>query len=158
MALKECHECKGQVSGEAKTCPHCGAKQKKSVGIFGILVAIGFIAVLVNVAGNEQRHVAKTPEERAAEAAADHRVRQAVRIGTALKSSLRDPGSLEFESIRTNDDATLVCLQYRAKNGFGGTNKEIAVYRNGNGTKSAEAWNKYCTARLWDVIEARHAI
>lgn len=56
MAMKECRECKKEVSTEAKACPHCGTtnptqlKKKTSVGMkvligFGIFVAaIGFLA------------------------------------------------------------------------------------------------------------------
>ncbi len=47
MALTTCHECNAKVSDDAKTCPSCGAKQKKPTsritlalaGIFAIAVA-----------------------------------------------------------------------------------------------------------------------
>ena len=31
MALKQCKECDNTVSNKAKTCPHCGARVKKSL-------------------------------------------------------------------------------------------------------------------------------
>ena len=30
MSLKKCKECGQQISSEAKTCPHCGAKKRRS--------------------------------------------------------------------------------------------------------------------------------
>lgn len=54
MAMKDCRECKKEVSTEAKTCPHCGVKnptqKQTSTGMkiligFGIFVAgISFLA------------------------------------------------------------------------------------------------------------------
>lgn len=43
MAVKACKDCGGQVSSNAKACPHCGAVAKKGVGILGWL----FVLVIV---------------------------------------------------------------------------------------------------------------
>ena len=43
MSLKKCSECENTISTKAKTCPHCGAKNKKSRR--GILVLIILAAV-----------------------------------------------------------------------------------------------------------------
>ncbi len=52
MALISCHECGSQISTEAKTCPHCGAKNKsrpplvrKSLLILGVIIIGGFAYV-----------------------------------------------------------------------------------------------------------------
>jgi len=45
MAVKKCKECGGQVSTSAKTCPHCGANQKK-VGVVGWLFVLVFVLPL----------------------------------------------------------------------------------------------------------------
>ncbi|MBN9410858.1 MAG: zinc ribbon domain-containing protein [Burkholderiales bacterium] len=50
MALQKCHECGAQVSSEAKACPSCGAKPKKSVGLVGIIVAGIFGIIIFNAA------------------------------------------------------------------------------------------------------------
>lgn len=49
MALLACHECQGQVSDEAKVCPHCGAKVKKPAGEGGNGVAIAVTLVVLLV-------------------------------------------------------------------------------------------------------------
>ena len=49
MAMKECRECKKEVSTEAKVCPSCGVKNptKKKSRTLGILLGLGiFIAVI----------------------------------------------------------------------------------------------------------------
>jgi hypothetical protein len=73
MALIKCHECGQSISEEAKLCPHCGAKPKKSYGglLLG-LIGVAFILSLIT-----QKHTppadtntpaahAETPEETAA--------------------------------------------------------------------------------------------
>jgi hypothetical protein len=68
----------------------------------------------------------------------------AVTDAVSLKQSLRDPDSLIFEKILANDDGSTVCITYRARNGFGGMNREHAVFAGGPGTTSASAWHKHC--------------
>lgn len=46
MALKQCKECGNQVSDKAQSCPSCGAKQPKKMGIFA-WIAIIFVGLLV---------------------------------------------------------------------------------------------------------------
>lgn len=45
-----------------------------------------------------------------------------------LKRSLRDPDSFVMENFLANDDASLICIVYRAKNGFGGYQRSIATF------------------------------
>ncbi|WP_436905894.1 zinc-ribbon domain-containing protein [Acinetobacter johnsonii] len=46
MAIKQCKECGNQVSDKAQSCPSCGAKQPKKMGIFA-WIAIIFVGLLV---------------------------------------------------------------------------------------------------------------
>lgn len=70
---------------------------------------------------------AKTPErieaerqaaasEALAKAKEELAFRKTVLAARALKGSLRDPDSLVWESIRANHDATVICMEYRARN------------------------------------------
>lgn len=50
MALKKCKECGKEVSTQADTCPHCGARVKTQIGclgsaaiIFGVIMLLGII-------------------------------------------------------------------------------------------------------------------
>ena len=71
----------------------------------------------------------------------------------ALKASLRNPDSLTFRSIGTNDDGGVVCITYRAQNGFGGMNLEHVVFRDGDPSQSAAAWNRTCAhKKLYDLL------
>lgn len=65
----------------------------------------------------------------------------------AIKGSLRDPNSLEWDQIYANNAGTAFCFEYRARNGFGGMNREIMVVVNGKTSQSASAWNKHCTGK-----------
>lgn len=44
MALTKCKECSHEISTGAKSCPHCGAKIKKPVGVIGwlLVLLVGF--------------------------------------------------------------------------------------------------------------------
>jgi hypothetical protein len=54
MSLQQCHECKKDVSSEAKLCPNCGAPVKKPTsittkivaGFFLLLLLFGFIGLI----------------------------------------------------------------------------------------------------------------
>jgi uncharacterized membrane protein YvbJ len=46
VAIKQCKECGNQVSDKAQSCPSCGAKQPKKMGIFA-WIAIIFVGLLV---------------------------------------------------------------------------------------------------------------
>lgn len=171
MALKKCDECGKEVSDGAGKCPHCGAKISKPVGIIGWIVAIVLLAYMVQCTTRTEKakeqaaavESAKSPEQKAAEAKQkaeeDLRFQKTVVAATAVKQSLRDPASLQWESIDANEDASVICLSYRAKNGFGGMNLEYATFANGKHGKSAPYWNKYCTkGGLYEMKHVRLAI
>jgi sensor c-di-GMP phosphodiesterase-like protein len=54
MALIQCHECSGQVSDHARTCPHCGApviatiKRRQKAALIGLAIRIG-AALLIGI-------------------------------------------------------------------------------------------------------------
>ncbi|MGC0155645.1 hypothetical protein ACPRNU_24565 [Chromobacterium vaccinii] len=50
MALVACYECKKEISSEAPSCPHCGAKKPSNVktyllGTVGVIIAWAIYAV-----------------------------------------------------------------------------------------------------------------
>ena len=87
----------------------------------------------------EDKRIAKEKKEES------NRSFMAYQAFKVLRSSLNDPDSLNIESITTNEKATIVCIDYRAKNGFGGYVKSYVTYINGKPNTSAESWNANCT-------------
>ena len=53
--MKNCKSCGQEIAKSAKTCPHCGAKQKGIVGkvLLGILIALVLIGVLGSIGGKK---------------------------------------------------------------------------------------------------------
>ncbi len=49
--MKNCKACGQEIAKSAKTCPHCGAKQKGSMGkiLLGVLVALVLIGVMGSI-------------------------------------------------------------------------------------------------------------
>jgi hypothetical protein len=82
----------------------------------------------------------------------DDRLRMAVVGALRLKEGMRDPDSFVLEDVVASADGTHACYDYRARNGFGGMNREHAfaypalgvVMTSGN-KGFAAAWNRECT-------------
>jgi len=156
MALRPCAECGALISTEAEACPRCGAKPRATMGPIGRVV-LGVIALSVGISVFSSRGedkpvektapIAKTPEQIEAEEAEKSRAQRAIFVVTALRDGLRDPDSVKWESVSVSDDASLVCVEYRAKNGFGGVNFEQTLYTKGKFSTSAKLWNRYCAGK-----------
>ncbi|GAF75586.1 unnamed protein product, partial [marine sediment metagenome] len=59
MSLKKCKECGLMVSSEAKTCPHCGVKLKKSIWRIPLIIIFSVVGGLFLL----QPFITKTREE-----------------------------------------------------------------------------------------------
>ena len=153
MALIKCKECSNEVSDSAKKCPHCGAKLKMGfiAKFFLFLLMMFFVGSFLAGLSQQRKsdELAKmTVEERKVyeenKKKEDEAFQKVVLVIYSIKKSLRDPKSLEFETIFADDMASIVCVQYRARNGFGGMNSEIAVAFDNKISKETNIWNKKC--------------
>lgn len=75
-----------------------------------------------------------------------------------IKSNLRDPDSLTWKSIRATEDGGTICIEYFARNGFGGMNNEIAISVNGKKSQSVKDWNKHCLRGLEDFKNVKYMV
>lgn len=156
MALVKCKECGSEVSNSAKTCPKCGAPMPKKTSFFTWVVGAFLVAFFYGMISNSvEDKPQKTPEQLQQEKEDKAKNYKALLGAKSIKQSLRDPSSLEFErvAITENND---ICYDYRAKNGFGGMNKEYAVLTNkGNFYHNdPDLYNKKCTKVKGNDISA----
>lgn len=173
MALGECRECGKQVSDEAKNCPHCGVGKpvKSGVGPIKMIAILGIgaliFAKMMSSGSNTVSYTAspapakqeKTPSQIALEQKKELAFQKTVLAAATLKKSLREPESLVWESILANDDASVICLEYRSRNGFGGMGREIVVMANGKATQKVAEWNRHCTGPLMnDMKNVKYAL
>lgn len=141
MALTTCEECGKEVSTKAKRCPNCGAKLPYRPGpIFIILSGLFILGMISSMQGPHDG-----PSERELAAIA------AVRT---LKSSLREPGSLDLMQVRTDDSGSMVCIRYRARNGFGGMSLGYLVMTRDSLSEDEAVWHSACVAASYDVTGA----
>ncbi len=63
MALIECYECGKAISKSAKTCPHCGAKNKKHTRAKSWIIILVFILFGILILSNIGNGPQKTPEK-----------------------------------------------------------------------------------------------
>ncbi|WP_156648800.1 hypothetical protein [Massilia sp. Leaf139] len=97
-------------------------------------------------------------EKAAIKAAAQKRFTATVGVLTSIKSAMRDPDSLKWQDIRANDDGSVVCVVYRARNGFGGMNLEHASFAGKSISTSDASWNKHCANKsLYEMGHAKFA-
>ena len=173
MAIINCGECGASVSTEAKSCPACGASRKvfrrspdakkrmswpKKIGIaFGAMFGLGLIGQVVT-GGPGPSQAAQGESEKARQADAQ-RGSIAMLSAKALKESLRNPDSLAFVYIHTNDDGSVVCMKYRAQNGFGGLNLGYVVYRDGQPSERPASWRANCAHKaMHDLTQVKDLI
>lgn len=81
-----------------------------------------------------------------------------VTLARAVKERMRDPDSLVWEEMRANEDGSVVCLEYRAKNGFGGMNREFVIYAKETLSAKSKDYNRHCTQPLKDVKHLRYSL
>lgn len=118
----------------------------KKFGIaVGAIFGVGFIGqVVAGSSGSGHSGQADTAQEKQDK----ERDYQAYLSAKALKSSLRNPDSLAFISIRASADGAVICLKYRAQNGFGGMGIGHTIFKEGEPSDSAASWNKNCAHKL----------
>jgi hypothetical protein len=87
-------------------------------------------------------------------------------LAVALKRGLNDPGSMEWNLVTANDDGSIVCAEFRARNAFNALIlKKLAVV-NGQSTEDASIWNRRCAGKpqhdltgfaevVWSLAPAR---
>lgn len=176
MALIRCPDCGTKVSTSASACIKCGRpltqQDRESTtnyvsGKMVIATFAGLIAFIVYKANHPSddpvrsgqvttpSSPAKTPEEKER----DERLTRAVMGARSIKAALRDPPSFELTQVLAIDKTGAVCYMYRAKNGFGGYNREMAVLEKGasglrsTGMKGFEStWNRACGSKSGDDL------
>lgn len=174
MALITCKECQAKISDSAPTCPQCGAKRPKAASRLQIAF-VGVLVIGIGIAVSKPGTTAATagaapaPTQTAEQAAyrakesafadqqakaAKARAQFAASSIEAVMSSLRDPESAKFTYLGVNEEGNVSCLQYRAKNGFGGMNNAFAVIANNKATNKQADWKKYCSGALHDMLAA----
>lgn len=159
MALIKCHECGKKVSTESSACPACGAAVKipppKSARKISKVYWVGLI-VLVGGIGFLSKKEPQSPERTAA---ADRQWRmhfdqvQVATVGAQkILQSARNPKSVTWSKILANDDASVICYELRAENGFGGMSIEQVAFINSALTTADGPWNKSCARKPLDNV------
>lgn len=145
MGLITCKECKKQVSNLAKTCPGCGAPiQNLQKKIFGFLILAAILAVIISSC-QDPKQPEKTPDTPENRAKA-FRSSKIATMARELQQTMHDPATLEFIKVTSNDDTSTVCMEYRARNGFGAMRADQTIYLFGKPYQNQEAWDLSCLA------------
>jgi hypothetical protein len=169
MTFVTCAGCGLKVDNKIAACAHCGAKPRAGArtGIIvaavigGIIILSNLLSLLLSAPAPASASLTPTATQavKAPDPAREARLKRALVVVTLVKTGLRDPDSVSWQHIRANDDASVVCLEYRARNGFGGLNLERTAYVGGRLSNESKAWNKNCAAKkLFDLDYLRHSL
>jgi hypothetical protein len=171
---KKCPRCAESVKAEAQVCRFCGnefppmPEREKGSSRIGkgcgvalvVFLVLGLLGAIVGHPKSSDSNSFATengsdavidPKSEKSKAAEGLIGTTALAAGQALKKSMRNPDSLIIESARTSDDGKLLCVEYRAQNGFGGMNRDYIAYSNGTPKQGAAFWNKHCLKAMRDV-------
>jgi hypothetical protein len=168
MALHPCKECKQQISSDAKVCPHCGKKVGMGMGV-KMLILIGVLLLWFSshdfnnsggTAPTQPNQTAPATSTLASQTEQDSedtaRGKNAFTAGMLLRASMRNPESLVVEEAWSNKSGSMICIAYRAQNGFGGMNRENAFETGGMiSVASPASYKKLCRdatfEQTWNV-------
>ncbi|HEV2609884.1 MAG TPA: hypothetical protein VGU61_06425 [Noviherbaspirillum sp.] len=77
----------------------------------------------------------------------NHRTAMTAAIAASVKNSLPDPNALVWQSISANDNASVVCLEYKVRNMTGEYQQAHFSYVNGKTSEDAEVWQRHCAGK-----------
>lgn len=164
MALIKCKECGKEISDTVKKCPHCGfinkeVKQdnmnnrknfiKQHIKAISIIVIMLVVVAVVFTVYNKKIEQDRIQAEIQANTLTDDEKIGAKAVNI-LKSNLKNQDSLNVYEIwyrKTQTSAEQVLIDYSAQNGFGGSNRNVAMVENykfwGSDSKADNKITKY---------------
>jgi hypothetical protein len=157
MALTICHECSSQVSTEAKSCPSCGAPVKVKITTSGKIAIFVTIAIVSSVFIHHFFRDTTPPQtltsdQKIKKELESKRTHRAIIATKAVKESLKNPDTVQWESVLLNENGSIICVSYRAQNGLGGYSREFVTFVKEKSSKANDVWDKQCAnKKLFDL-------
>ena len=97
-----------------------------------------------------------SPSSVPSDPAVERRFQVASLIAKGIKDGINDPASLVFDGLSTNADASIVCVEYRARNAFNGVVRKYLTVTGKSASESIDVWNKTCAGRH-DMFDEKNA-
>lgn len=100
MALEKCKECGGQISTEAKACPHCGAQPSKRASRAGVLFVALVVILVIGVKFGTPDAPGASPVSEAAAKMASQQEEAKWQCRQFVERSLKAPSTASFQDMR----------------------------------------------------------
>ena len=75
---------------------------------------------------------------------AEIRLQQTQFTTQLIKDSLKNPQSLEWNKILANENGSVICLEFQAKNGYGDNEIDFATFFHLIPSNNIENWKLHC--------------
>ncbi|MDR2458198.1 MAG: zinc ribbon domain-containing protein [Clostridiales Family XIII bacterium] len=149
--LIQCKECGKEISKKATLCPHCGTKYRHTSAATWFVLII-FVICFVILSRNLDKIAISSPS--------NPNFDRAYYAYKQLEKKVNDPDSLKVDKAMVVEGG-FVCINFRAKNGFGGVIKGQAVHHSGQqlGLITSEdkgfyeIWNLACNGKSGDSFQ-----
>lgn len=150
MAKVKCKVCGEEIEETISKCPRCdslGPKKGKKVKL--ILLVVMILIVIGFAAGYYSRkdEVEKPYEEVLKERLDERLQRRAVTAALLLRTRIENSDSLKLESVRTNEDGSVLCFQFTEKDKNGKLKKSRASFVDGELDQSDAGWKLFCNGK-----------
>ena len=134
MALVQCKDCNNSFSDDAKRCPKCGAKKPKKpskIWKYAVIAFFGSAFIEAAFAPKDPKVIAQHEQQSQLD---DMRLHVAVVCKLAVKNTLNDPNSADFEEMTSpitdmQNGHYKMLLKFRARNGFNALRSAVADCR-----------------------------
>lgn len=155
MSLMKCKECGAEISNTAKSCPSCGAVQKKGRSALKWVFWITTFLVFIAVFSDDGRNSSSTQGSSDASEREKEDVWM-VKGQEAVRAKLKDGESARFEGVffhRGQDGMPMTCGKVNSKNSLGAyggyqrfvsAGREDLTFLEEEVTDFQEVWNRLC--------------
>ncbi len=154
-----CVKCGERTTASVSRCQQCGGSMTAPLTkgnfllLFG-LVVVGFCGFIYYQL--ELKQPEPVPTKAVSSLKEEVAFQRVVAVLGGLKSGLSDPDTVKWRGVSSNVDATVICVEYSAKNSFGAYVDKLLVVANGGVSEKPRDWNKHCIGD--GFINMQHAV
>ncbi len=161
MALVKCKVCGREIEDDVIKCPHCdslGPKKGKRIKII-LLVVMLLLAAGFGVSFYLNKDRVEKPYEEIVQERHDAQLSQrGLTAALLLRSRLDRPESMALQSVISNEDGSVLCLEFTETDAAGKRQKSKAAFVDGELDRTAAGWKLFCTGKTMRPVKVQSPV